>query len=125
MDLEPGIPSKRESSTHADYVPALNQCISEPPAPVYKGLNAARNGQQVLKVLQGNTVKCGESLKLHLPSQRGNALVARAMTSGTVTTMEMTSDGKWVIRSQVLRLTADTDAVHRLDVGGWLKPLKI
>ena len=27
MDLEPGIPSKHVSSTHADYVPALDTAV--------------------------------------------------------------------------------------------------
>ena len=46
--------------------------------------------------------------------------MARVMTSGMVKTQHMSlcKEAKWTIRSQVLRLSRDMDAVHRLDVGG-------
>lgn len=46
---------------------------------------------------------CGKSLKLHTPSDVRKGSVARVMTSGTVTAVEMQ---QWVIRSQVLRAQA-------------------
>ena len=46
---------------------------------------------------------CGKSLKLHTPSDVRKDSVARVMTSGTVTAVEMK---QWVIRSQVLRAHA-------------------
>jgi hypothetical protein len=43
---------------------------------------------QVLRVLRATLSNCGEVLKLRLPSQKGNFLMARVMTSGMVKTTE-------------------------------------
>ena len=73
----------------------------------------------------GHTVKLREAPKaLSYQAASGNRAVARVMTSGTVITLEML---QWMIRSQVLsRGLPGTDAVHRLNGGGWTSsPRKI
>ena len=81
MDLEPGIPSKCESSTHADYVPALDtrEARRLPHGGCTRGTmrpEMARKSQDFAAAPSN----CGKFLKLHLPSRRGNASAAGVTT---------------------------------------------
>ena len=48
---------------------------------------------------------CGDVLRALLPSDAGNGSVAGLMTRGMVTMQGMSLRVKWIIRSQVLRLS--------------------
>ena len=74
MDLEPGIPSKCESSTHADYVPALDTALCAANTLVVCTRGTMRS--EMIRKSRGCFVatpsNCRKFLKLYLPSWHGN-----------------------------------------------------
>lgn len=72
--------------------PGVNHCQVQRPK-VSRKLLASVALPQAMR----HSPNCGEALKLCLPSQWGNSLVARVAPSGMVTTAEM---HQWAIRSQ-------------------------